>query len=478
MTTTGLFQLYTGDDNARYLTTDDLGHLIVTVLDPDSGTIVTSRGVQGVDPGRITVHPDGRRLYIPVRDGEAESAGLQTPDRADVVSQVVVVDSHDLKMIATIDMPGRVHALSISPDGTRLYGMCAEDFSLLAEEERTGSTGITKEDGGRAVVREVDTATSLPLRTFRYVNRVRDIHNSLGRHGMALSTDGTRLYIGDFTADRQHAGIRILDLATGTVGDLVEFSGDGGGPDDFLLIAHPDGTRLYAAHRLAGTLAALDPDTLEVLARFEDHPREDRMSDTARTPTECQISPDGRHLYTAHDCRGAQILDAVTLAQVGTLPEDFSSHQLSVAPDDRVAARTTREDNLSVLTDPHTPGAAPVALDTDFPLQTVATATPTTYRTAIRNSGTNARFKNAASSFRQDGTKELLPHTEHAQGERLPDLGARVLEGHYGREADGAWRPAPWPTGTNKTFLAAMAWSEIDPSYAFVYVDSDDLTWD
>lgn len=476
MTTTGPFQLYTGDDNARDVTMDDLGHLVVTVLDPDSGTIVTSRGVQGRDPGRIAVHPDGRRLYIPVRDGEAESAGLQVPDRPDIVSQVVVVDSLDLKMIATIDAPGRIDALSFSPDGSRLYVMCAEHFSLLTEEERADATRNWEEEKDKGVVTEIDTATSLPLRTFRNVSD-RSRRWEIGRHGMALSTDGTRLYIGGFSPDHTEAGVRILDLATGELGDLTEFSGEGGGPDGFLLLAHPDGTRLYAAHRLAGTFAALDPDTLEVLARFEDHSGDEDLSDFTLTPTECQISPDGRHLYTAHDGRGSQILDAVTLARVGTLPEDFSSHQLSVTPDDRVAARTTREDQLSVLTDPHTPGAAPVVFDTDFPLKTVAAAAPTTYRTVIRNNGTNARFKHAASSYRQDGTKELLPHTEHAQGERLPDLGARVLEGHYARDDDGAWRPAPWPTGTNKTFLAAMAWSDIDPSYVFVYVDSDDLTW-
>lgn len=478
MTTTSPFQLYTCDERIPGRRTYDLGHLTVTVLDPDTGKIVTRRGVHGEIPGRITVHPDGRRLYIPVQDGEVDWSGMTAVDLPDTVPQVIVVDSHDLRMIATIDTPGRVDALSFSSDGSRLYIMSEQGFAIHTNEEQAAAAGITRDDARKGLVMEVDTATSLTLRTFRNVSD-RSRRWDLGRHGMALSTDDTRLYISDFNPDHTEAGVRILDLTTGELGDLVEFSGEGGGPDDFLLLAHPDGSRLYAAHRAAGTLAALDPDTLEVLARFEDHPREeDRVSDRSRTPAEFRLSPDGRHLYTANsDGRGAQILDAVTLAPAGTLPEDFVSHQLSVTPDGRLAATTTSYDTPFVLVDPHNPDAEPVTLDTEFIIKTVTAAAPTTHSTPIRTSGSNATLKHAAASLRQDGTKELLPHAQHAEGERLPDIGGGVVEGHYARDTDGAWRPAPWPTGTNKTFLEAADWSRTQPTDVYIYVDSDDITW-
>lgn len=480
MTTTSPFPLYTCDDYQGERRPHDIGRLVVTVLDPDTGKIVTGRGVQGRLSGPVTVivHPDGRRLCFPVGDGEEDRAGLHTTERPGSVAQVVVVDSHDLRMIANIDVPGRIDALAFSPDGTRLYIMCARDFSLVTAEERADPGQINRQDTGTGLVTEVDTATSLPLRSFRNVcgdsPEGRD-----ERHTLAVSADGTRLYIGDFTPDHTEAGVRILDLATGTLGDLVEFTGEGGGPDDFLLLAHPDGSRLYAAHRVAGTFAALDPDTLQVLARFEDHPREEeRVSDRSRTPGEFRLSPDGRHLYTNNsDGRGAQILDAVTLAPVAALSEDFVSQQLSVLPDGRLGADTSGEG--FVLVDPHNPGTGPVPLDTDFRITTVTAAAPTTHSTPIPRRGAHARFKHAAASLRQDGTKELLPHTQHTEGEQVPEIGGNVVEGHYARDTDGAWRPAPWPTGSNKTFLEVKAWgnTQTQDDYVFFYIDSDDITW-
>lgn len=201
------------------------------------------------------------------------------------------------------------------------------------------------------------------------------------------------------------------------------------------------------------------------------------MSHTARAPAEFQLSPDGRHLYTTNsEGRGAQILDAVTLAPVAVLSEDCVSHQLSVTPDNRLAATTTSQDSPFVLLAPHDPDTEPVVLDTEFIVKTVTSAAPTAFSTPIRTRGT-ATFKHSASSLRQNGTKELLPHTRHAEGERLPDIGGGVVEGHYARDADGAWRPASWLTGTNKTFLEVADWSSTQTGYVFVYVDSDDITW-
>jgi DNA-binding beta-propeller fold protein YncE len=253
-TVSGVAEPYavTAADRA-YVRSASIAEDIVVAVDLESGEQLATREV-GVGAARLVVSPGGDRLYV----------ARATDGRVDVA--VINVESGAINTIPVVNAPGAsVDTIRINPAGTRLYaalttvtggqlamidvrtgrvqtvpvGETIGDIAIDRSERRVFVTGTDADLGG--VLRIVDTATArlvhtrpiggLPVgllvtggavyvvdgetvvaidaSTARVVNRT-----AFGRpvSCLAVSHDGTRLYVGDFDGNVEAVSVDAMSL--------------------------------------------------------------------------------------------------------------------------------------------------------------------------------------------------------------------------------------------------------------------------
>ncbi|MFC5664159.1 RICIN domain-containing protein [Kitasatospora misakiensis] len=315
---------------------------------------------------------------------------------------------------------------------------------------------------GSGGVVEIDTTTNTVLRRLESA----DVYA-----GVAVSSDGTRLYAGSSEGAPR---VKVLNLADGTVAATVELAGlEVGVLPDVSVALSEDGSLLYTSSRdRKDSLAVVDTATLTVTARGSGY-------------TEL-VCPDraGQRVYAVVR-RGVGfegvVLAARTLERLGDFP---------LAPEGKESAAEMRA--MTVGPD----GALCVATPGGFVVATpagegrwgyqqvetegiggaaVVAGAATRYRSPAperpaRTVGVIKRITPAY--FHHVQTGEMVANTYSSKfqpGERLPET-TEVVQGHYtrGRQFTFVWYPIG--LSTYKYFYYVPFWG--------IYIDGDDITWD
>ncbi|EHB58296.1 40-residue YVTN family beta-propeller repeat protein [Mycolicibacterium rhodesiae JS60] len=166
------------DGTRAYVTNRD--DSTVSVIDTATNTVTTTIDV-GSEPGLVVVSPDGTRAYVTISSYDAD---------------VVVIDTATNTVTATIEMGnGRsASGLAVSPDGARAY---AVNTSLL---EPTLSVIDTATN---TVITTIDTRAAFDPNVAFYAQTPL---------GVAVSPDGTHLYITNDVSNKGHGTVSIIAI--------------------------------------------------------------------------------------------------------------------------------------------------------------------------------------------------------------------------------------------------------------------------
>ena len=241
-------------------------------------------------PQGIAFSPDGRKVYV-------ASQGSVSIISA-VTNKVIVPNS------AYPNTP-RAVALGIvaSPDGKRVYvgggveGVVAMDAALAQAIPSESIVGFTV--GSSAVI---------------------------APQTLALSPDGTQLYVAD---NRSDGVVRVVTLASRAYVSSPSF---GAGRVPVAVAAHPDGTKVYVAvadpaRASVDFIAALDPRTgIPAAATIP--------LATGAGPKGIVFAPDGRSAYVSnHDANTVSVVDTTTGSVSATLSGFRAPAGIAVSPD-------------------------------------------------------------------------------------------------------------------------------------------------
>lgn len=199
--------------------------------------------------------------------------------------QVSVIDIATNTVVAAIPV-GTPYEVLLSPDGSRAY---------------VTNVGVT------STIEVIDTATntviaSIPTpHVYRY---------------MAISPDGTRLYVPDRVING--AGITVIDTTTNSVVANIPLPGAAANG----LAITPDGSHLYIGSQFTGDIFIADTSTNTVV---------DTISDPAIVHNEdLALSPDGSRLYAGSDYE-FRTIDTATKAKLASY--EIGGTTLTVTPD-------------------------------------------------------------------------------------------------------------------------------------------------
>lgn len=287
------------DSASGFVVTTNPGDRSITVLD---GDLNAARVVAvGGEPGLIAVAED--RAYVTTSSLHDDA--------------VTVVDTRAGSVIARYPLAFTATAMTISPDGKRVYigrtgdhhvdvvvlDTTAERFGTVNIGYRPGtSVDAVRVDAARrrlyvattglagSALLTVDTDTAQVVRRLRLHSPIRDL--ALGRDGVA--------YV--LRSDRRYGGsIDIVDLAANAVVDSVAI---GGAPTQ--LTVSSDGARAYVVDY--DRVAVFDTRTVEVV---------DELTGGG-SPACVAVRDDGRRLYVADFAGAMTALDTPAAARALT----------------------------------------------------------------------------------------------------------------------------------------------------------------
>jgi YVTN family beta-propeller protein len=231
-------------------------------------------------PLDLAVSPDGSQLYL------LEAAGD--------VATVSVFDRASATVVRTVPFGESPDSLVLSPDGSRIY----------ADDQAQDMVSVIDPNGGT-----VSGTISLGLNTT--TGNVSGF--GLMPEAMALSPDGSRLYVAEFAA----SWLAVIDTATGAVLEPITV-----GPYPIDVAVSPDGSAAYVLEN-TGNLSIVDLMSGAVTQTIA----------VGGGPTEVEVSPDGATVYVINTVPGELlVIDASsgTLTQSIPLVGDYS---MEMAPD-------------------------------------------------------------------------------------------------------------------------------------------------
>ena len=292
-----------GPDGTPYVALEASG--LIARLNGVSGAVLATASV-GDHARHLAISSDGARLYVsrfitPPLPGEA-TGSIATP--VDAGGEVRVLDAATLAPVATVvlrhdddpdfensggGVPNYLGAPVISPDGTSAWVPSKKD-NVKRGTLRSGAN-LNHQNTVRAIASRVDLASNAES----YGNRV-DFDNA--SMASALAFDPTGVFM--FAALETSREVAVVDAYKGA--ELFRF-GVGRAPQG--LAVSPDGTRLYVSNFMDRTVESRD------LTRLREHGQfEAPVVATASTVAVEKLSPDvfrGKQLfYDARDARLAR----------------------------------------------------------------------------------------------------------------------------------------------------------------------------
>ena len=282
--------------DGRYLLISNNGQGVQSLVLFDAST---QKVVQAIPYGSpealflgVVVTPDGRRVYA--------SAGGNNKIR------VYDFDGRALTERAPISLgqpKARIYpaGLAISADGSTLYAALNLENAVAFVETATGHV--------RARV-----SLAPPARA-----------DDIGALPYALAVIGRKLYVSEWNG----GGVTVIDTGQGKLLQRIPTGGHASG-----LALSPDGTRLYVANATSDTVSAIDTsaDTVVATVDLSPYPRAPMGS----MPNAVAVSPDGNTLYVANGGNNdVAVLDTASLAIRGLIPTAWFPSALMASRDGR-----------------------------------------------------------------------------------------------------------------------------------------------
>lgn len=251
------------------------------------------------NPGELVLSPDGRRAFVSHYD--LLRALSNVGNREAQLSRLVVVDTRTMQVTARVPLCVAAHGMAFAPDGRTLYAACpgddalavvdtsrdvvaAADVTLVPLRDRPASGSPTMEpysvgispDGATVWVGCINGMSGAPLLAFDAARRQWDSARALRRLGgtpyfPAFSADGTTMVVPLQSRDG------VMKVRFGSPPELTPVALPMGactlphqaalGPDGrYYLVCEG----VHTATRIEpGSVLALNPDTLEMEARYE-----------------------------------------------------------------------------------------------------------------------------------------------------------------------------------------------------------------
>ncbi|WIM90078.1 YncE family protein [Candidatus Mycobacterium wuenschmannii] len=193
----------------------------VVVLDTATGK-QQSIGLDAASVACVRVSADGRRLYV-----AANSAST---------SALVMIDTRRNRVLSTVDIGSPIRDIALSPDGAVAYiGSCGPDFGTVLDivDTRSSAVSATYKIGDAAASLAQLTLSRNGERAYLVGDQHVTVWSTLTQEvlgiitvgeepsGAVESTDGTRLYIGDYAGTVTELAISAAAAQVGglTTGD-------------------------------------------------------------------------------------------------------------------------------------------------------------------------------------------------------------------------------------------------------------------
>jgi YVTN family beta-propeller protein len=219
----------------------------------------------GSHPYAVAMHPDGSRAYV--------------------------TNSWD-DSVSVIDVPGR-RVVATVPVGSLPYGVAVDGHSGRVYVAGLANHTVTVIDRNNVVLATI----ALP-----------------NPHGLALSPDGARLYVGDYGA----GALTVVDTATRTVLGQVAVGGLPVG-----IAVHPSGARVYVAAFAANALVAVDAATRTVVGQAA----------VGAGAAGVALSPNGDTAFVANmNDNSVSIVRTADMAVLATVPVGSQPVGVAAAP--------------------------------------------------------------------------------------------------------------------------------------------------
>jgi YVTN family beta-propeller protein len=347
----------------RVAITPDGSRLLVTNANDDSLTVIdtaTNTVVKtlraGQQPSYAAISPDGSLAYV--------------PNKSDNTMSVIAMPAAEA--LSTINLPGGggPFAATFSPDGSQAY-VAMQDAPVYIINPVThaivgsipvpdaGWTGdlVISPDGHTGYLASLEGNKVIMLDLLN--RRVANTFEVVMPEGLALSADGSRLYVGTFGfIGESKYNLWMFDAQSGKVIAGVNFKHPAPygrvGSDIQGLALTPDGKKLYAASVDADGVFVVDPATLEPRGMILTNPIANYF------PLKAVVSPDGAYLYVASAVRQpttVRVIDTKTQQVVGTILSDRPgrcagrSMGLDISPDGRTLYVLSSDDNCVLVID-------------------------------------------------------------------------------------------------------------------------------
>jgi YVTN family beta-propeller protein len=140
--------------------------------------------------------------------------------------------------------------------------------------------------------------------------------------GVAITPDGTRAYVTNFSSAR----VSVIDTTTNTVVAMIPMDN----PDGIAIT--PDGTRAYVTRELDDVVSVIDTATNTVVAGI---PVE--VAGNVATPVRVAITPDGARAYVTNESAdNVSVIDTATNTVNTTIPVSFEPFGIAITPAPKV----------------------------------------------------------------------------------------------------------------------------------------------
>lgn len=297
----------------------------VTVIDAATNSVVTTITVQE-SPRGIALTPDGTRAYVTNRFSDSIS----------------VIDTSTNAVTSTIPGVPEPLPIVVSPDGARAYvgsiGGPSDDIFVIDLATNSVDTSISTAvpfedyfgldltaDGTRIYAAGFDSETVSVIDTV--TNSVIGDPISITRaaatqpFSVAVTPDGTRVYVAHIGVLPPQPGISVIDTATNSEIARILVGGE---PIDMAIT--PGGSRVYVVNSGSGSysVSVIDTGTNEVIG--------EPIAVGVR-PADIAVTPDGTRLYVTNFADGTvSVIDAATNLVTQTIPVGASPYAIAIGP--------------------------------------------------------------------------------------------------------------------------------------------------
>lgn len=258
--------------------------------------------IQDGTPVTIVLNPTGTRAFVTVQDSTGDNGTL------------AIYDTKTGARLREYAVGGAPLGLAVSADGTKAYVAKQDDtiaaVDIIADTVTTITTGgqteqlVLTPDGGKLYV----TSATGGVIVVDVVNNMVGPTISAAASTILISADGSKVY----TVNRGGT-LSIIDSSLEVVA-LTKPLGSTGSALIRSTALSPDGTRLYVAGGIAGSLAVYDTATLDFIGKIS----------VPGLPGSISVSPDGSVIYIAGSSGGVTVVDAATstiITNLGSLTD-------------------------------------------------------------------------------------------------------------------------------------------------------------